>query len=347
MSFSSPPEIRTLRELKFVLAPLGYDVSQKVRLLDCVMAAAQNPAATVPVGTMLGDVLVPALRQLAGPFARDHPWLRPGDWPYAFSAHLDFVVHDRLDGENPTHPLFAVEFDGRTTHSSAEATVRDLRKNRLCAASGLPLIRIGEEFLHKREHLSTIAWLVQLWAAHREEMPQLIADRDADVAQMAPAERDNPFLLGEHPELDVNLVFAAQHRFPAVTRLAHRLAAEHGLAWPWVGAHPTHPRETPWTAAWFSLPVPALNSGMIETWTCEVMLHGPRGYAKSFIGRAYVRTGYPLDEGEPDDSWDQIMRARLPWLPAGPWTTAPSLLGAALSTHNALVEVGYAIKRHR
>jgi hypothetical protein len=107
MAFSSPPEIQTMRELKSVLAPLGYDVSQRVRLLDCVEAAARNPVATTPVGPLLDDFLIPAMREMAGPFNDKHPWLQPGDWSYAFVAHFDFVVHNSLEGANPTHPLFA------------------------------------------------------------------------------------------------------------------------------------------------------------------------------------------------------------------------------------------------
>jgi hypothetical protein len=146
--FSTPPEVRTFAALHDVLAPLGYAISQKARVLDCIQAAAANPQATTPVGPTLGDVLVPALREVAGPFGPTHPWLHKGDWSYAFQAHFDFVVHERLAGAHPTHPLFAVEFDGTQTHASAVAQQRDLRKNRLCAASGLPLVRVDDTFLH-------------------------------------------------------------------------------------------------------------------------------------------------------------------------------------------------------
>ena len=282
-----------MRELKSALAPLGYDVSQKARLLDCVEAAARNPAVTTPVGPAVGDDLIPAMRQVAGPFNAAHPWLRPGDWTYAFQAHFDFVVHDRLDGENPTHPLFAVEFDGRSTHDDPEVRSRDRRKNRLCAASGFPLVRIGEELLHKRERLSTVAWLARLWAHHREEMPGMLAERDAEVAQLPEVERDSPWLLGDHPELDVDLVFSARHPFPAVRRLAHRLAAEYGFAWPYVGAEPAEPAAARWTVEWFSLPVFDLAESMVRSWTSEAAISGPRGFAKTFAGRAQVHEGYP------------------------------------------------------
>jgi hypothetical protein len=345
MAFSSPPEIQTMRELKSVLAPLGYDVSQKGRLLDCVEAAARNPVATIPVGPALGDFLIPAMREVAGPFNGKHAWLQPGDWSYAFVAHFDFVVHDRLDGENPTQPLFAVEFDGRSTHTGPEDRARDRRKNRLCAASGLPLVRIGEEFLHKREQFSTIGWLAQLWAYHHEEMPGFLAEREVDVDRLSEAERDNPWLLGEHPELDVDLIFGARHPFPAISHLAHRLAAEYGFAWPYVGAEPADVKAPPWAVEWFSLPVPDLEAGLVQLWTCEAVVRGPRGFARVLTGRAQVHTGYPIYDDDRVVGWDGFLRGQLPCLPAGPWTGAPALLGEAMCTHNLLVNVGHAIKR--
>ncbi|MGW3993197.1 DUF2726 domain-containing protein [Amycolatopsis sp. NPDC004772] len=341
MTFSSPAEIQTMRELKAVLAPMGYDVSQKARLLDCARAAARNPAATTPPGPTLGDALIPAMRQLAGPFGEAHPWLRPGDWTYAFKAHLDFVVHDGVYGAHPTHPLFAVEFDGRWTHDSAEAQVRDRRKNRLCAASGLPLVRIGEEFLHKRERLSTIAWLAQLWAHHREEMPELLADRDADFARLPEAEQESPWLLGEHPELDVDLVFSARHPFPAVQHLARWLAARYGFAWPLVDAEPD---DAQWTVERFSLPVFDLADGMVQTWSCEATIRGPSDFTKTVAVRAQVRVGYPIHDEDVVVGWGGFLRGTLPWLPAGPWTGASAMLGDALCTHNLLVEIGHVIK---
>lgn len=283
-------------------------------------------------------------------------------------AHFDFVVHDRLDGENPTHPLFAVEFDGRSTHAGPEDHARDRRKNRLCAASGLPLMRIGEEFLHKREQLSTIARLAQLWAYHHEEMPGLLAERDADVDRLPEAERDSPWLLGEHPELDVNLVFGARHPFPAVSRLAHpcRRIRFH------LAARRRRARRRGRCAVGRRVVLSSrtdLKEGLVQLWTCEAMVRGPpgagvkpasgvrrrrrtedplRGFARMLTGRAQVHTGYPVYDDDRVVGWNKFLRGQLPCLPAGPWTGAPALLGEALSTHNLLVNVGHAIKRdHR
>jgi hypothetical protein len=90
-----------------------------------VRAAAENPKVSTPVGSSLADFTILGLRELAGPFGPAHPWLEEGDWGYAFRAHFDFVVHEKLDGQHPTHPLFAVEFDGARTHVSIESRRRD------------------------------------------------------------------------------------------------------------------------------------------------------------------------------------------------------------------------------
>lgn len=73
VAFSTPPEVQTFAALNDALAPLGYSISQKVRVLDCVRAAAENPKASTPVGPSLADVMVPALREMAGSFGPAHP----------------------------------------------------------------------------------------------------------------------------------------------------------------------------------------------------------------------------------------------------------------------------------
>lgn len=347
MCFSSAGEIKTLRDLKKVLAPLGYDVSQKSRVIDCVRAAAENPRATLSVGPTLGDALIPAMREVAGPFNRHHKWLRDGDWDFAFRSHFDFVVHDGVDGRYPTQPLFALEFDGETTHSTPVQIRRDLAKNRLCAASGLPLVRIDHTFLYKRENLTLIAWLVELWSAHRHEMPELLAQRDRDLAELTDADRGSPWLLGEHPELDVALVFGATHPFPPTRDLARHLAVDYGFSWPYAGARPSDPEFTPWHVSTFCPPTPSLNSGPVDQWTCEANLSGPDGYSRKILRRADVRSSYPLDERDQCDDvdWKDFLKGNLPRLPAGPWIGASGLLGEALSLHNVLNDIRYQIKR--
>jgi Protein of unknown function (DUF2726) len=347
VAFSTPPKVQTFVALNHALAPLGYSISQKARVLDCVRAAAENPRASTPVGSSLADWVIPALRELAGPFGPAHPWLEEGDWRYAFKAHFDFVVHEKLDGQHPTHPLFAVEFDGASTHVGVESQKRDLRKNRLCAASGLPLVRINDTFLHRRERPSVVEWLAGLWAAHRSEMPGLLADRDAEVEAMSEEELAEAglWLLMERPDLDVDLVFRLGHPFPPVCRLAERLAFKYGFQWSEVRAIAPKPQRRRWRVTRWLPAIPSMNGSLVQRWECKLWLVGPDARTAELEGLADVQQGYPLHDGETEDSWHALFAGRLPYLPAGPWTQAPYVVGEALCMHNILIEVEHYLRR--
>jgi hypothetical protein len=324
-----------------VLAPLGYDITQKGRVLDAIEAAAENPAATWPVGPSVLDQLVPVLVAGAGPLGPSHPWLRPGDWDYAFKAHFDFVIHAPLGERWATQPLFAVEFDG-PNHAAPAAQLRDCRKNRLCAAAGLPLVRLDPTFLYRRERLSLVRWLAELWVAYRKEMPGLIAERDAEVAAISPGELEthSPWLLGELPHLDVNLVFGLQHPFPPIRSLAERLARVHSLLWKWHGAVPNgEPRW--WAKGTFA--ILNLDPGFSESWHCKVWIGGPNHSEVELTGLFELPGAYPLEPGDDgtDPHTEDLLAGRLPWLPAGPWPGASSIIGEALCTYNSLVEVDH------
>jgi hypothetical protein len=295
----------------------------------------------------MADWVIPALRELAGPFGPAHPWLEEGDWGFAFKAHFDFVVHEKLDGQHPTHPLFAVEFDGASTHVNAESRRRDLAKNRLCVASGLPLVRIDDTFLHRRERLSVVEWLAGLWTAHRSEMPGLMAERDAEIEAMGEEELEAAgiWLLGERPDLDVDLVFRLRHPFPPVGRLAERLAVKYGFQWSEVRAIAPNPHQPRWrVTGWFPA-LPVRTTGLVEHWRCELRLVGADGQMAELQGLADVQRGYSLHEGEVEDSWDAFLAGQLPFLPAGPWTQASYVVGEVLSVHNALIEVEHFLRR--
>ncbi len=346
VGFSTQAEIRTFAALQRALSAHGYLISQKTRVLDAVEAAAANPAATAVAGPSLGELVIPAMRAAGGPFGPQHPWLRYGDWDYAFRAHFDFVVHAPLGERHATHPLFAVEFDG-LTHREPAVTARDVRKNRLCLASGLPLVRVDAAHLHERDRLSLIEWLAVLWAAHRAEMPRLLAERDAEVAAMDLGELDaaGPWLLGERPDLDVELLFRLEHPYPPLRRLSGRLTRVHGFAWSEVGAAPAEPR---WHVGRHLPPLPSLAGGLVETWRTELHLHGPDGAGVDVTGMVDVATGYALDDsGVVDESWEGFLDGRVPYLPAGPWFGAPTVIGEALCLHNTLREVDLVLSARR
>ncbi|MHB1534504.1 MAG: DUF2726 domain-containing protein [Acidimicrobiales bacterium] len=338
MAFSTRPEILTLAALQAALAEHGYLVSQKSRVLDVVEAAAANPDATLTKGPSIGAQIIPALRSAAGPLGPHHPWLERGDWDYAFKAHFDFVVHAPLSDRHATQPLFAVEFDG-PRHNDPETQLRDVRKNRLCLASGLPLIRLDPTYLYERDRLSVIEWLATLWASYRKRMPELLADRDAEVAVMDPDELDSAgaFLLGDRPDLDVDLVFRLENPFPPAERLAERLAERNGFACTMLGARPAYPL---WVASRMEEALPTLSGRLAETWTSGLTMTGPNGQAPNVSALVQLRTGYPIDLGtEPQDGWEAFAAGRVPWLPAGPWFGACGVLGPALCHYNLLREV--------
>ncbi|HEU0130828.1 MAG TPA: hypothetical protein VFQ85_07540 [Mycobacteriales bacterium] len=132
---------------------------------------------------------------------------------------FDFVVHDAA-----THrPLFAVEFD------EGEPDPHMFDKNLLCATAFLGLLRFDARHLHEIEELTLVAWLARRWRAYESAMPGMIADRDADIAAMDPQEFEaaGSFLIGDHPELDVELVFDLEHPYPPLVTIANRLWARH------------------------------------------------------------------------------------------------------------------------
>ena len=50
---------------------------------------------------------------------------------------------------------------------------------------------------------------------------------------------------------------------------------------------------------------------------------------------------------DPRTAWDEVIhQRRLPALPAGPWFSAPTMLGRALCTHNLLIEIERYLKRN-
>jgi len=80
----------------------------------------------------------------------------------------------------------------------------------------------------------------------------------------------------------------------------------------------------------------------------KLTVEDPTGRQKELTGMAQVAGGYPLKDGPlPDWTWRSLVEdLRLPYLPAGPWGTAPLILGEALCLHNTLVEAERWMSRH-
>ena len=141
--------------------------------------------------------------------------------------------------------------------------------------------------------------------------------------------------------------FQQEQRWQAMEQaqqLAERLASRYGFQWSEVRVR-TVDRPRWRVTRWFpASPFP--NDALVKRWRCELWLDGPAGQATKIRGVADVRRGYRLHEGQIADSWDALLAGRLPYLPAGPWTTAPGSLGEALCTHNALIGVEHYLRRN-
>jgi hypothetical protein len=353
---STQSEIRTFAELSRELVPLGYSISQNYRVIDAIRAAAPNPEATRPLGPSVADVFLPAIRESRGPLGPAHPWLRPGDWDYAFKSSFDFVVLAPLGERWPTLPLFAVEFDG-PYHVRPEVQARDLRKNRLCVASGLPLLRIDGRFHDKRDRLSLLAWLAQLWAARRQEMPKLMAQRDDQIAWIHDeADAWVQEELFDDPSLDVEFIFRLMHPFPPTETLLVHLARRHGLQWGYQQSH-FSPEAKEHVAALFARQAPRwrvsgwrpmMPVGEGQPWHLTVALEKVGGgETVDITGIFESRTHYPLDREEkrPAD-WIDFFCGDVPILFAGPWPGASSVIGEALCIYNTVREIGEWLRRN-
>jgi hypothetical protein len=89
----------------------------------------------------------------------------------------------------------------------------------------------------------------------------------------------------------------------------------------------------------------SLNGALVQRWECKLWLVGPDAQTAELQGLADAQQGYPLHDGVTEDSWDAVLAGRLPYLPAGPWTQAWSVIGEALCMHNALIEVEHYLRR--
>jgi Protein of unknown function (DUF2726) len=83
---------------------------------------------------------------------------------YALMAHFDFVVYDAEE-----MPCFVVEYDGPQHATNEQQRERDRKKDALCDAFGLPILRIDRKFLEDRfGRFSLVRWLAEVWFLKRQ-----------------------------------------------------------------------------------------------------------------------------------------------------------------------------------
>jgi Protein of unknown function (DUF2726) len=100
---------------------------------------------------------------------------------YGTRAELDFVI---ADGANAL-PQFAIEYDGWRHLNEPRTKARDRMKQEICSRLGLPLVRIGSEYLERERRFTLIGYLIEVWNMER-------AFRAAQEAGQIPY--DEPFI---------------------------------------------------------------------------------------------------------------------------------------------------------
>jgi hypothetical protein len=101
--------------------------------------------------------------RVADVFRIDHSGLTDEEYRYALQAHFDFVI---VEGANSV-PQFAIEFDERHHLTDPKTIRRDRLKAAICESLGLPLVRIGSEYLRRERRFTLIGYLVEVWQLQR------------------------------------------------------------------------------------------------------------------------------------------------------------------------------------
>jgi hypothetical protein len=142
------------------------------------------------------------------------------EFDYFTRAHLDFlVVKDFL-------PVFAVEFDG-AGHNAPNAAKRDVLKNRLCKAAGLPLLRVTSREISGTDDVTLLDYMLMRHVAWTEEIDGITAEI-REWAENIPPDTDPEDLA---VDLDPSFHFDVRHPFPGVAAVHERLWRKHRIAW--------------------------------------------------------------------------------------------------------------------
>ncbi len=139
-------------------------------------------------------------------------YLGDREFGYFTRAHFDFLVATDLN------PQFAVEFDG-LTHAEPDAVERDVLKNRLCKAAGLPLLRITSAELTERDKLTVLDYMMGRFVAWRDEIPDIQRELQEQAAGLPADAAPNDYIDYFEPSIHFDL----QHPFPATAAVRDRL----------------------------------------------------------------------------------------------------------------------------
>lgn len=80
-----------------------------------------------------------------------------GDGSYGdlfYSGRFDFVVYEQREGQN--HPVLAIELDGKEHLEEGAAAVRDKKKQEICQAHQVELIRVENSYARRYQHIKGV-----------------------------------------------------------------------------------------------------------------------------------------------------------------------------------------------
>lgn len=272
----------------------------------------------------------------------------PADVRFLRNAHFDLTIHK----ESHRKALWAFEFDG-PTHERPEQRRRDIRKNGICLLAGLPLLRINDTHLSVNEKQAVLEWHIKRWMAYEKSMPKMLEERDREIAAMSEEEiRQAGFwLLGERPDLDVELIFELEYPYEPMVRVAERLYERYGMYVTHL-ERPASAEKVKYLVRFTMMAgIPDLNAqGFNARWLCPVRVDRPDGAttdARDGSRTVFESTGiwesrvaYPVTEApEPTTNSLADWIAAGGFLPAGPAGGGAYEIGKVLAEYNALREV--------
>jgi len=158
------------------------------------------------------------------------------------TGHFDIVVTDKHH-----IPLFAVEFDG-PHHSVYEKKIRsDIRKNRICQITNLPLIRFSDEHLIKYDSISIIQFIAYRYRMWRENYQIILDELSKRINDMTKEEYDHFKKEGRlSSDFDPSFQFHLQFPFPKTNEIKNKLIKKYNI-------YPYPPRNKTEKVYWYSV----------------------------------------------------------------------------------------------